>query len=142
MINRMFSKRIIYLNKKNGISYLAEPLREGIIDDNLISTSLGFDFNSLSRWGDLNLFIEGITDELLLRKLILLKAEIENEILLDLNDISFNPINGVHNLESFVRVAQETHAKYIIFLDNDEDAKKYKEKYSKRPKKSNITSIH
>ncbi len=134
MINRMFPKRITYLNKKEGLSYLMKPLKDGVMDDNLLSSSLGFDFNSLSRWGDINLFIEGITDALLLRKIILLKAELDNEIILDMNDISFNPINGVNNLEIFVRVAQETNAKFVIFLDNDDEVKKCTKKYLKRPK--------
>ena len=40
----------------------------------------------------------------------------------------------MRNLENFIRVAQETDAKYIVFLDNDEESKNYTKKYTSRPK--------
>ncbi|KKL03615.1 hypothetical protein LCGC14_2624350, partial [marine sediment metagenome] len=142
MINRMFPHRIIYLNKKEGITTLNEPLKFGVFDDDLLSSTLGFDFNSLSRWGDINLFIEGITDELLLKKIILTKAEKDNEIILDLNEISLNPINGVKNLENFVRVSQETNSKFVVLLDNDKTAREAIAKYEKKPKLHPTTIDH
>lgn len=142
MINRMFPKRILYLNKENGITVLKNPKKDGIFDDILLSSTLGYEFTSLSKWGEINVFIEGITDDILLKKIILEKAEKDKEIILDLNDFSLNPINGVVNLENFIRVAQETKAKYIVFLDNDKIAKKYTKKYIKRPKSHPETIDH
>ena len=142
MINRMFPHRIIYLNKKDGITALNEPTKFGIFDDVLLSSTLGFDFNSLSRWGDINLFIEGITDELLIKKIILKKAEKDNEIILDLNEIALNSINGVNNLENFIRVSQITNSKFLVLLDNDDSARKAIVKYKKRSKLHPTTIDH
>lgn len=142
MINRMFPNRIIYLNKKDGITTLKEPIKFGVFDDDLLSSTLGFDFNSLSRWGDINLFIEGITDELLIKKIILTKAEKDNEIILDLNEISLNPINGANNLENFIRVSQETNSKFLVLLDNDKTAREAIAKYKNRPKLHQKTIDH
>ncbi|KKL79344.1 hypothetical protein LCGC14_2015760, partial [marine sediment metagenome] len=142
MINRMFPNRIIYLSKKDGITKMNQPIKFGVFDDDLLSSTLGFDFNSLSRWGDINLFIEGITDELLLKKIILTKAEKDNEIILDLNEISLNPINGVNNLENFIRVSQVTNSKFLVLLDNDDTAREAIAKYKKRPKSHPKTIDH
>ncbi len=142
MINRMFPNRIIYLSKKDGITKMNQPIKFGVFDDDLLSSTLGFDFNSLSRWGDINLFIEGITDELLLKKIILAKAEKDNEIILDLNEISLNPINGVNNLENFIRVSQVTNSKFLVLLDNDDTAREAIAKYKKRPKSHPKTIDH
>ncbi len=142
MINRMFPNRIIYLSKKDGITNMNQPSKFGVFDDDLLSSTLGFDFNSLSRWGDINLLIEGITDELLLKKIILTKAEKDNEIILDLNEISLNPINGTNNLENFIRVSQETNSKFLVFLDNDHTAREAIAKYKKKPKSHPNTIDH
>lgn len=142
MINRMFPKRILYLNKKVGITELIKPRKEGVFDDILLSSTLGYNFTSLSRWGDIIVFVEGITDEILLKKIILVKAEKDKEIILNLNEFSINPINGVRNLESFIRVAKVTMAKYLVFLDNDEEVKKCTKKYKKRPKAHPETIDH
>lgn len=142
MINRMFPKRIIYLNKVNGITEIKPPRKEGIFDDILLSSTLGYSFTSLSNWGEINIFVEGITDKILLKKIILEKANKDREILVDLNEFSLIPLNGVKNLENFVRVAEETDAKYIVFLDNDEASKKYTKKYKKRQKNHPTTIDH
>jgi len=142
MINRMFPKRIIYLNKINGITELKKPRKEGIFDDILLSSTLGFEFTSLSNWGEINIFVEGITDKILIKKIALEKANKDKEIILDLNEFSLIPLNGVHNLESFIRVAQETEGKYLVFLDNDKESKKYTKKYEKRPKSHPKTIEH
>lgn len=142
MINRMFPKRIIYLNKIKGITEVKKPRKEGIFDDILLSSTLGFEFTSLSNWGEINIFIEGITDKILIKKIALEKASKDKEIIIDLNEFSLIPLNGVHNLESFIRVAQETDAKYIAFLDNDKESKKYTKKYEKRPKNHPETIEH
>ena len=142
MINRMFPKRIIYLNKVNGITEIKPPRKEGIFDDILLSSTLGYAFTSLSNWGEINIFVEGITDKILLKKIILEKANKDKEILVDLNEFSLIPLNGVKNLESFIRVAEETDAKYIVFLDNDGASKKYTKKYEKRQKNHPTTIDH
>ena len=142
MINRMFPKRIIYLNKINGITEVKKPRKEGIFDDILLSSTLGFEFTSLSNWGEINIFVEGITDKILIKKIALEKANKDKEIILDLNEFSLITLNGIHNLESFLRVAQETEGKYLVFLDNDKESKKYIKKYEKRPKSHPETIEH
>jgi len=142
MINRMFPNRIIYLNKVNGKTELKTPRKEGIFDDILLSSTLGFEFTSLSNWGEINVFVEGITDKILIKKIALEKANKDKEIILDLNEFSLISLNGVHNLENFIRVAQETDAKYIAFLDNDKESKKYTKKYEKKPKNHPETIEH
>ena len=57
-------------------------------------------------------------------------------------NFSLIPLNGVVNLESFIRVAQETEGKYLVFLDNDKESKKYTKKYEKRPKSHPKTIEH
>jgi predicted ATP-dependent endonuclease of OLD family len=128
MINRNHPNRIIFLGKKNGITYKKEPRNKEIIDDLLLSDTLGFNFSSISNWGAINLFVEGITDKILIDKISTCYAIKNNINLLDLNYISIIPINGISNIESFIRVAEEIKIKYLILLDDD---KKGKEKYSK-----------
>lgn len=142
MINRMFPERIIYLNKVNGITQLINPRKEGIFDDILLSLTLGFEFTSLSNWGEINIFVEGITDKILIKKIVLEKANKDKEIILDLNNFSLIPLNGVNNLENFIRVAQETDAKYLVFLDGDKEAKGKCKKYEKKPKSHPTTIEH
>ena len=142
MINKMFPNRIIYLNKKRGITELKKPRKEGVFDDILLSSTLGYNFTSLSNWGEINVFVEGITDKILLKKIILEKANKDKEIILDLNEFSLLNIQGVHNLNNFIRVAQLTDAKYITFLDNDNEAKEQTKKYEKRPKSHPDTIDH
>lgn len=142
MINKMFPKRIIYLNKNNGITILEEPRKEGIFDDLLLSATLGFEFTSMSNWGEINVFVEGITDKILIEKIILEKANQKKEIILDLNQFSIIPINGVNNLENFIRVSQEINAKYVVLLDNDESTQNSMKKYQKRPKNHPETIDH
>lgn len=97
MINKMFPKRIICLVKENGISRIKEPRKEGIFDDLLLSATLGFNFTSFSNWGEINIFVEGITDKIIIEKIILEKAKADKEIILDLNQFSNIPLNGVNN---------------------------------------------
>jgi predicted ATP-dependent endonuclease of OLD family len=134
MINRMFPNRIINLKKKDGITEIQQPSAENVLDDRLLASTLGFSFNILSNWGEINLFVEGFTDKILLEKIIMTKVESDHEIILDLNDITIIYMGGLKNLEHFIRVSQETHSKYLIFIDNDDAGKKYFKKYSK-PKK-------
>ena len=142
MINRMFPKRILYLNKKKGITQIIEPKKEDIFDDILLSSILGYDLTSLSKWGEICVFVEGITDKILIEKIILEKANKDREIILNLNEFSLIPINGVNNLEEFIRVAQETKAKYLVFLDNDDSTKGRTNGYHKRPKNHPDTIDH
>lgn len=142
MINRMFPKRILYLNKKEGITQIIKPRKEDIFDDFLLSSILGYDLTSLSKWGEICVFVEGITDKILIEKLILEKANSDKEIILNLNEFSLIQINGVNNLEEFIRVAQETKAKYVAFLDNDDSTKEKTKKYHNRPKKHLNTIDH
>jgi len=71
MINRNHPERIIFLNKKNGITFLKEPRKEGVFDDVLLANILGFNFSSISNFGEVNLFVEGITDKILIEQLVI-----------------------------------------------------------------------
>lgn len=142
MINRMFPKRILYVNKKEGKTQIIKPKKEEIFDDFLLSSILGYNLTSLSKWGEICVFVEGITDKILVEKIVLEKANRDKEIILNLNEFSLIQINGVNNLEEFVRVSQETKAKYVAFLDNDESTKVKIKKYYNRPKMHTDTIDH
>ena len=142
MINRMYPERLIYLEKKNGITELPKARKEAIIDDILLSSILGYNHSSFSRWGEINVLVEGITDKMLITKVINEHLKKNKELILDLNKFSLINIQGVKNLEEFIRVAQITAAEYMVFLDNDEKAKKKMKYYSERPKKHPETINH
>ncbi len=135
MINRNHPERIIFLNKEEGITKLRQPRKEGIFDDVLLSNTLGFSFSSISNFGEVNLFVEGITDKILIEELAINYAKKNNEDLLDLNYISIIPINGINNLDSFIRVAQESNINFIALIDNDDEGSKKYKKYKKNPEK-------
>lgn len=134
MINQMFPERIIHFKKKKGVTEIKRPWKEGVFDDLLLSSTLGYDLTGLFNWGEFNVFIEGITDKIILEKVILVKIKKDNEIILNLNRFSLLPIGGVDYLENFIRVAQKTGAKYLAFLDNDKAAKDKTGRYHNRPK--------
>ncbi len=142
MINRMYPERLIYLEKKNGITELKEPQKEAILDDILLSSILGYNHSSFSRWGEINVLVEGITDKILITKVIDENLKKNKEVILDLNKFSLINIQGVSNLEEFIRVAQITLAEYMVFLDNDEKAKEKIKYYDNRPKKHPETIEH
>ncbi len=137
MINRNHPERIIYLNKEKGLTIRKEPRKKGIIDDLLLASTLGFSFTSISNFGEVNLFVEGITDKILIEEVAISYAQKFNEILFDLNYISIISTNGLSNLDSFIRVAQETEIKYLVLLDGDEKGKKKYDIYKKNPEKYN-----
>ncbi len=137
MINRNHPERIVFLNKKNGITFLKEPRKEGVFDDVLLANILGFNFSSISNFGEVNLFVEGITDKILIEQLVINYSQNFNEDLLDLNYISLIPINGVANLDSFIRVAQETKIRFLVLLDDDSVGKQLYKKYKDNPSKYN-----
>ena len=120
MINKNYPLRVIYLDKTEGITVLKKPWLEGIFDDILLANTLGFSFSSISNFGDVNLFVEGITDKILIEKLVITYAQQFHEDLLDLNHISIVSINGTSNLDSFIRVAQESKINFLVLLDGDE----------------------
>ena len=142
MINRMYPERLIYLEKKNGITELQEPKKEAILDDILLSSILGYNHSSFSRWGEINILVEGITDKMLITKVISENLTKNKEVILDLAKFSLINIQGVKNLEEFIRVAQVTEAEYMVFLDNDEKAKEKIKYYSAKPKKHPETIDH
>ena len=135
MINRNHPERIIFLRKKRGITILEEPRKEGVFDDVLLANTLGFNFSSLSNFGEVNLFVEGITDKILIEYLAIKYSQTQNDDLLDLNYISIIPVNGISNLDSFIRVAQETKINFLVLIDDDEKGKKIYSKYSENSEK-------
>ena len=135
MINRNHPERIIFLNKKNGITFLKEPRKEGVFDDVLLANILGFNFSSISNFGEVNLFVEGITDKILIEQLVINYSQKFNEDLLDLNYISLIPINGAANLDSFIRVAQEVNIRFLVLLDDDKVGRQLYKKYKDSPDK-------
>jgi len=137
MINRNHPERIIFLSKKRGITFLEGPRKEGVFDDVLLANTLGFNFSSLSNFGELNLFVEGITDKILIEDLAIKYSQTQNDDLLDLNYISIIPVNGISNFDSFIRVAQETKINFLVLIDADEIGKKLYSKYSKNSEKYN-----
>lgn len=130
MINRNHPERIIYLNKIGGLTVLKKPRKEGIFDDILLANTLGFSFSSISNFGEVNLFVEGITDKILIEELVTNYSSKNNKELLDLNYISIVPINGISNLDSFIRVAQESKINFLVLLDNDEKGLNKYNKYT------------
>lgn len=135
MINRNHPERIIFLNKKKGITYLKEPRKEGVFDDVLLANTLGFNFSSLSNFGEVNLLLEGITDKILIETLVIKYSQNKKEDILDLNYISLIQINGLSNLDSFIRVTQETSINFLVLLDDDEIGKAIYNKYQKNADK-------
>lgn len=135
MINRNHPERIIFLSKKRGITFLKEPRKEGVFDDVLLANTLGFNFSSLSNFGEVNLLLEGITDRILIETLVIKYSQKKKEDLLDLNYISLIPINGLANLDSFIRVTQETNIIFLVLLDDDEIGNIYYNKYKKNAEK-------
>lgn len=137
MINKNHPDRLIILDKKGGITQLREPRKEGIFDDILIADTLGFSFSSLSNFSEINLFVEGITDKILLEKLSRVYAERENKTLLNLNYLSIIPINGLSNLDSFIRVANTCQINFLVLIDADNFGKNKYKKYRDHPEKYN-----
>lgn len=142
MINRMYPERLIYLEKNNGITELKEPKKKAIFDDILLSSILGYNHSSFSRWGEINVLVEGITDKMLITKVINENLKKNKEVILDLNKFALINIQGVSNLEEFIRVAQITIAEYMVFLDNDKKAKEKIKYYRDKPKKHPKTINH
>lgn len=135
MINRNHPERIIFLSKNRGITFLKEPRKEGVFDDVLLANTLGFNFSSLSNFGEVNLLLEGITDKILIETLVIKYSPKKKEDLLDLNYISLIPINGLANLDSFIRVTQETNIIFLVLLDDDEIGNIYYNKYKRNAEK-------
>ncbi len=131
MINKLFPERIICLDKQKGKVILKIPKPQEIYDDLLIASVLGFDFSCISRWGEINVFVEGMTDKILIEHLIFKKIKYDGKIILDLNRFVILPIHGLNFLENFIRVAQITESKYLAFIDNDVDAKERIKNYTK-----------
>ncbi|MBD3212673.1 MAG: AAA family ATPase [Candidatus Lokiarchaeota archaeon] len=140
MINRNHPERLIILNKKKGITELKKPWKEGVFDNILIANTLGFSFTGLSNFSEVNLFVEGKTDQILIEKLSIVYTESKKEDLLDLNYVSIIPIYGLSNLDPFIRVANMCNINYFGIIDGDEIGRKKLEKYKKKPEK--YKSVH
>lgn len=136
MVNRNHPERIIFLNKIRGITTLTKP-KKGLLDNILLGNTLGFSFSSISNFGEVNLFVEGITDKILIEALAVNYSQKLNSDLLDLNNFSIISINGISNLDSFIRVAQESKINYLVLIDGDKKGEDQYKKYKENSKKYN-----
>ncbi len=146
MVNRIYPKRVIFIDRENGETIIQIPTINETFDDVLLSSTLGFTFTNITRWGDIIVFVEGLTDQVLFENLILKYAEYFKEEILDLNLYSFINIAGLANLDNFLTLAITTNSKFIVFLDNDDEAKektkKYSQSFNKRAKIHKNTIDH
>ncbi len=130
MVNRNYPKRVIFINRENSETIIKSPKINETFDDVLLSSTLGFTFTNITRWGDIIVFVEGLTDLILLENLILKYAEYFREEILDLNLYSLVNMAGLENLDNNLTFAINTSSKFIVFIDNDEEAKEKTKKYS------------
>ena len=146
MINRMFPERILFFERKDGDIVIKKPKTEEMIDDLMLSNNLGFTLNSLFRWGEVIIFVEGLTDKLFIERLILKYKKIYKKIILDLNLFSIIHTHGLQFLDNFIDLAKVTDSNFIVFIDNDDEAqsktKKYTQPYPSRAKIHKNTIDH
>lgn len=146
MINRMFPERILFFERKDGDIVIKKPKTEEMIDDLMLSNNLGFTLNSLFRWGEVIIFVEGLTDKLFIERLTLKYKKIYKKIILDLNLFSIIHTHGLQFLDNFLDLAKVTDSKFIVFIDNDDGAQsmimKYTQPYPSRAKRHKNTIDH
>ena len=130
MLNRNYPKRLIFIDRENDETIVNYTKNNVTFDDVLLSSTLGFTFTNISRWGDIIVFVEGLTDQILLEHLILKYAEYFKEEILDLNLYSLINMGGLMNLDNFLTLAITTNSKFIAFIDNDKESKEKTKKYS------------
>ncbi len=128
LVNQLYPKRIVYLQREKGSTQITvhDP-RKALVDECQLFSKLGFPFSTIPNWQEIALFVEGITDQQYIKKIVLVKAYFEGEILLDFNRISVQPMGGLNNLRNYYTLAEHTKMQKFFLVDGD-DAGREKQK--------------
>ncbi|MBA7603013.1 DNA replication and repair protein RecF [subsurface metagenome] len=129
LVNRNFPHRIRVLRKsENGTEIINNPYSEGKTRFwEPLKTAIGICLGDLFSFGETNLIVEGISDQILLSGISHQLAKIEKEYL-DLEKISIYPAEGASNVIYMGKFALSCELNPIALLDSDDSGKKARQK--------------
>lgn len=127
LVNKNYPHRIRVLRKEeNGTKIINSPYSEGKTRFwEPLKTAIGISLGDLFSFGETNLIVEGISDQILLSAISHQLAKIEKPHL-DLDKISIYPAEGASNVIYMGKFALSNKLNPIALLDSDENGKKAK----------------